>query len=91
MTHGFRVSCAALTVLLCLFVAGTLCNVFLVSPAALGHALSDGSVGPVLRVSLETSMLAALFAILLGTPVAYVLSSKRFVGKSVVETLLDST
>ena len=89
MTHGFRASCAALTVLLCLFVAGTLCNVFLVSPAVLWHALSDGSVGPVLRVSLETSLLAATFAILLGTPVAYVLACKRFTGKAAVETLLD--
>ncbi len=89
MPLGFKSCCVAITALLSLFVAVALCNVFLVSPATLRHALSDGSVWPVVKVSLETSLLAACLAMLLGTPVAYVLARKTFFGKAAVETLLD--
>ena len=89
MPHGFKICCVAITVLLSLFVAVALCNVFLVAPATLVHAFSDGALWPVVRVSLETSLLAASLAMLLGTPVAYVLSRKEFFGKAAVVTLLD--
>lgn len=89
MTQAFRVCCVAVTVLLSLFVAVALCNVFLVSPATLCRALSDGSIWPVIQVSLETSLFAACLAMLLGTPVAYVMARKTFFGKAAVETLLD--
>ena len=89
MTHGFKFCCIAITVLLSLFVAVALCNVFLVSPSSLFHALSDRSIWLVIQVSLKTSLMAASLAVFLGTPVAYVLARKRFFGKAVVETLLD--
>ncbi len=89
MNCGFRLICVSVTVLLALFVAVALGNVFLVAPAMLSRALSDGSVWPVIKVSLQTSLLAALLAMLLGTPVAYVLARRRFFGKAAVETLLD--
>jgi molybdate transport system permease protein len=89
MRYTFTILCITITVLLALFVAVALCNVFIVSPATLFRTLSDGSLGPVLRVSLETSLLAALLAMLLGTPVAYVLARREFFGKAAVETLLD--
>ena len=89
MNNGFRVLCVAITVLLSLFVAVALGNVFLVSAETLRSALSDGTVWPVLKVSLQTSLLAALLAMVLGSPAAYVLARKRFFGKAVIETLLD--
>jgi molybdate transport system permease protein len=89
MPHVFRVCCIAITALLSLFVAVALCNVFLVSPATLRCALSDGALGQVIKVSLQTSLMAAALAMSLGTPVAYVLAQKRFFGKAALETLLD--
>jgi molybdate transport system permease protein len=79
----------AVTVLLALFVAVALGSVFAISPVALAHALSDGGLWPVLKVSLQTSLAAALLAMLLGTPAAYVLARREFFGKAAVETLLD--
>lgn len=89
MAKAFRVLCVGLTALLALFVAGTLGHVFVVSPTVLGRALTDGSLLPVLGVSLQTSLCAALLAMVLGTPVAYVLARREFRGKTALETLLD--
>jgi molybdate transport system permease protein len=89
MRHAFGILCVAITVLLALFVAVALGNVFSVSPATLAHALSEGGLWPVLKVSLQTSLAAALLAMLLGTPAAYVLARREFFGKAAVETLLD--
>ena len=89
MAKAFKMLCVGLTALLALFVAGALCHVFVVSPTTLAAALTDGSLLPVLGVSLQTSLCAALLAVLLGTPVAYVLARRAFWGKTALETLLD--
>ena len=89
MAKAFNMLCVGLTALLALFVAGALCNVFVVSPSTLAAALTDGSLLPVLGVSLQTSLCAALLAVLLGTPVAYVLARREFWGKTALETVLD--
>lgn len=89
MRNPFTVVCVTVTVLLALFVAVALGSVFAISPAALAQALSDGGLWPVLKVSLQTSLAAALLAMLLGTPAAYVLARREFFGKAAVETLLD--
>jgi molybdate transport system permease protein len=89
MDHFFIKSCVALTALLTLFVVLAMGNIFFISPLSLGQALADGSLLPVLAVSLETSACAALLSMLLGTPVAYVLARREFWGKTVLETLLD--
>ena len=89
MAKAFKIVCVGLTALLALFVAGALCNVFVVSPMTLKMALTDGSLLPVLGVSLQTSLCAAILAMLLGTPVAYVLARREFWGKTALETLLD--
>jgi len=87
MNPFFKLLCAAMTVLLALFVAVTLGNVFVASPLETARAF--GELSPVLKISLETSLTAALLAMLLGTPVAYVLARRSFPGKAAVETLLD--
>lgn len=89
MSRTFSVVCVGLTVLLALFVAVALAHVFAVPPAALRAAWFEGALASVLGVSLQTSLCAALLAMALGTPVAYVLARREFVGKTAVETLLD--
>jgi molybdate transport system permease protein len=51
--------------------------------------LQQPLVTQALRLSLITSLISLLLAILLGTPVAYLLARWRFRGAAVVETLLD--
>jgi molybdate transport system permease protein len=75
--------------MLTLFVALAMGNIIFISPQSIGQALKDGSLLPVLKVSLETSACAAMLSMLLGTPAAYVLARREFWGKTVIETLLD--
>lgn len=89
MTYAFKALCVGLTVLLTLFVALAMFNIFIVSPLTLRQSLADGSLLPVLGISLQTSFSAAFLAVALGTPVAYVLARREFWGKTVLETLLD--
>ena len=85
MRGVFTGVCAGVTGLLALFIALALGHVFVISPAA----LRDGALLTVLGVSLQTSLCAALLSMVLGTPVAYVLARREFVGKTALETLLD--
>ena len=60
-----------------------------VSPAQLVVRLGDPLVREALRLSLVTSAAATLIVVLLGLPVAYLLASREFIGKRVVEVLID--
>ena len=60
-----------------------------VSPARLVRRLADPVVLDALRLSLVTSAAATLIVIALGLPLAYVLATRRFAGKRVVEVLVD--
>jgi molybdate transport system permease protein len=42
-----------------------------------------------LQLSLTTATIAALLSVLIGTPVAYLLARDNFIGKNVVDTLVD--
>jgi len=55
------------------------------------HYWRDPMVLEALRLSLVTSSLAALLAVLSGTPLAYALANWEFRGRSVVEVLIDLT
>jgi molybdate transport system permease protein len=55
----------------------------------LGGALGDPVVIDALRVSLVTTFTTLALAVLLGTPVAYVLARVPFPGRGVVDALLD--
>lgn len=54
------------------------------------HYLGDPVVVSALRLSLLTSSAALALAVALGTPTAYLLARHRFVGRRLVETLLDA-
>lgn len=52
-----------------------------------GSVLSDRAVREALRVSLETSLLAAAVSLVLGVPLAWVLAQFEFPGRSIVRAL----
>jgi len=89
MNRLFKIFCLAMTVLVALFVVVALCNILAGSPSETIRALKNPAMRPVLIVSLETSLTAAALAMILGTPVAYVLARRNFPAKAVVETVLD--
>jgi len=60
-----------------------------VPPAALWSRLTQPAVLGALRLSIVTSIAATAVVALLGTPAAYVLATREFPGKRLLETLVD--
>ncbi|MGH3049582.1 MAG: ABC transporter permease [Gaiellaceae bacterium] len=58
-------------------------------PGELVHQLSNPVVTDALRLSIETSAIAQALIIVLGTPTAYLIASRRFPGRSLVITLVE--
>jgi molybdate transport system permease protein len=72
------------------FLALPVAAIFLrVSPGTLVRELGDPVARDALVVSLETSIVAQLFVVTLGTPTAYLLATRRFRGRSVLLTLVE--
>ena len=59
------------------------------SPREVLRHLTDSPVLDALRLSLMTGLAATLAIVLLGTPAAYLLATRRFPGKRLIETLID--
>lgn len=59
------------------------------SPAALVSRLGDGEATDALRLSLETSLIAVLITLLVGTPAAYGLARGQFRGRGLLTTLIE--
>jgi len=77
---------AALAVFLLLPFIGLLARV---SPAVLVARLGDPAVLSALKLSFVTSVWATALVVLLGTPAAYLLATRDFTGKRLVEVLVD--
>ena len=78
------------TALLLLFLALPFLGLLVrVSPAELVGRLSEPQVLDALRLSLVTSGSATLLIVLLGTPAAWLLATRSFPGKRLVEVLVD--
>ena len=60
-----------------------------VSPARLVAQLGNGVVTDALVVSLKTTFIAQALILVFGTPAAYLLATRRFVGRSVLVTLVE--
>ena len=60
-----------------------------ISPSDLLTQLGSGPAREALLVSLQTSLVAHVFILGLGTPLAYVLATHRFRGRSLLVTLVD--
>lgn len=82
----FALSVTALVLLLALPLLGL---VLRVPPRELVARLGEPVVLQALRLSLYTSVSAAFAAALLGLPAAWLLASRRFRGKRVLEVLID--
>jgi molybdate transport system permease protein len=59
------------------------------APADLLKSLGDASARDALRLSLETSAIAMAIIVVVGTPAAYLLATRRFRGRSLVVTLIE--
>ena len=72
------------------FLALPVAAIFLrVSPGTLVHELDDPVARDALAVSLETSAIAQLLVVALGTPTAYLLATRRFRGRALLLTLVE--
>ncbi|MGH3049141.1 MAG: ABC transporter permease, partial [Gaiellaceae bacterium] len=60
-----------------------------VSPGRLVAQLSNPVVTDALAVSLKTTLIAQALVLVLGTPAAYLLATRRFPGRSLVVTLVE--
>jgi molybdate transport system permease protein len=60
-----------------------------VSPTTLVHELNDPVARDALVVSLRTSALAQALVVVLGTPTAYLLATRRFRGRNVLLTVVE--
>lgn len=58
-------------------------------PGELLSSLSDPAARDALRLSLETSAAALAIILLIGTPAAYLLATRRFRGRALVVTLIE--
>jgi len=59
------------------------------SPGRLVSALGDASARDALRLSLETAAIAVAIVVLVGTPAAWLLATRRFPGRTLVITLVE--
>jgi molybdate transport system permease protein len=72
------------------FLALPVLAIFLrVSPTTLAHELTDPVARDALVVSLRTSGLAQALVVVLGTPTAYLLATRRFRGRNVLLTIVE--
>ncbi len=79
--------CAALVLV---FLALPVVAVFThTAPSTLVHSLGDPAARDALRLSLETSTIAVLTIVLVGTPAAFLLATRRFPGRSLLLTLIE--
>jgi len=80
---------AALTLLLC-FLTFPIAAIFVeVGPGSLVDSLGEQSSLDALLLSLETSLLALALIVLVGTPAAWLLATRRFRGRDVLLTLVE--
>ena len=80
---------AAATIALAFLLLPLLALFLRVSPATLLSELGSKTARDALVVSLETSAIAQEFILVLGTPVAYLLTMRRFRGRDVLVSAID--
>jgi molybdate transport system permease protein len=85
----FAIVLAATLVVLAFLVLPVVAIFTHVSPATLARQLSNPVVDDALVVSAKTTLLAQALVLLLGTPTAYLLATRRFRGRSLVVTAVE--
>lgn len=87
---AFRALTVATLAVALLFLAVPVVAVFAnTSPGALLDSLDDPAARAALSLSLRTSLLALAIIVLVGTPAAYGLATRRFRGRSIVLTVIE--
>jgi molybdate transport system permease protein len=90
MRRAFELGLAVATGLALAFLLLPMLALFLrISPAELLDALTSEVALDALWVSLKTGLIAHAFVLLVGTPAAYFLATKRFRGRGVLVTLVE--
>jgi molybdate transport system permease protein len=88
--RAFALASFVALALLLVFVALPVVAIFThTGPARLIDALGDHSAREALRLSFETSAIAMLVIVGLGTPAAYLLATKSFRGRAAILTLIE--
>jgi molybdate transport system permease protein len=59
------------------------------APGELIHRLGDPAAADALRLSLETTVMAMVVVLIVGTPAAYLLATRAFPGRALVVTLIE--
>jgi molybdate transport system permease protein len=80
---------AALAVALAFLVLPVLAIFLEVPPGELVSALDDPAATDALRLSLQTSLTAIVIIVLVGTPAAWLLATRRFRGRELLVTLVE--
>jgi molybdate transport system permease protein len=80
---------AALTVALAFLVLPVLAIFLEVPPGDLVSSLGDPAATDALRLSLQTSLTAIVIIVLVGTPAAWLLATRRFRGRELLVTLVE--
>ena len=87
---GLHRLCFITLLLLVLLVVGVLLAIiFRLSFGELLEAFSSEEVLFALRLSIVTSLAAMFFALILGLPSGYILARRSFIGKNILDTLID--
>jgi molybdate transport system permease protein len=79
----------ALAVALCFLVLPVVAIFLDVPPGDLLSSLGDPAATDALRLSAETSVVAVLLIVIVGTPAAYLLATRRFRGRQLALTLIE--
>jgi len=88
--HGFTALLWAATVLALSFLVVPVAAIFLrVPPGELVSALGSSVARDALRVTLVTTLVAQVAILLVGTPAAYVIATRRFRGRTLLVTLVE--
>jgi molybdate transport system permease protein len=87
---AFRAAIGAALAVALLFLAVPIVAVFAnTSPGTLLDSLGDGAARDALWLSLQTSVTALAIIVVVGTPAAYALATRRFRGRAIVLTLVE--
>lgn len=90
MRHGFAIVAGLATALVLAFLLLPVVAIFLrVPPGELVAQLGSDTAVEALLLSLRTSLIASALILIVGTPAAHLLATRRFRGRSLVITLVE--
>jgi molybdate transport system permease protein len=89
-SRAFRVVATVALAVVLVFLSLPVVAIFLdTSPGRLWSSLDDPTVRDALWLSLKTTVLAVVVIVVVGTPAAYLLATRAFPGRAIVQTLVE--